>query len=222
MTLPGRTLRRAVRLMPLALLLAGCPTLLTMGPARTLPKGESDAWAAVGAYRTVLVTGNAERSAEWMPLLDTGARVGLGDSADMAFRIGLGGGSIGPRFQIVRSDGSVDVLFEPSLGVTGLVPGANGGIVSGLYLGLALPVGVHLGGGSQLVLTPRVALVRDDVLGRVAMPGGSLALVLRIAGSDARPWFLIPECGSAAVTGSGRSFDGPNVQCALGLAGPWR
>jgi len=211
----------------LALHLVGCPSLLTMGPARTVAKGEQQAYVALGAYRTVLVsssTSGDERTREWMPLLEAGSRFGLSDRADLGLRVGLGGLSIGPRLQVARSDApdtGVDVLLEPTLGLTGALPGARGGIFTGGYGALALAVGLNLGRASQLVLTPRIAAVGDDFLGRYLLPGGSVALVLRIAGSDDRPWFLVPECGTAAVTGGARSFGGPNVQCALGLAGPW-
>jgi len=198
-----------------------------MGPARTVPRGEHQSYLALGAYRTVLVTSSTagdERTREWMPLLEAGGRLGLSDRADLGLRVGLGGLSIGPRFQLARSqvpDAGLDVLLEPSLGLTGALPGARGGILTGVYGALALAVGLNLERGSQIVLTPRVAAVGDDFLGRYLLLGGSLALVLRVAGSDHRPWFLVPECGAAAVRGGARSFAGPNVQCALGLSGPW-
>lgn len=206
---------------------AGCPSLLTMGPARTVPVGERQSYLAMGAYRTVLVsrsTAGDERSREWLPLFDAGVRFGLTERADLGIRLGLGAMSIGPRFQVARSetpDAGIDVLVEPTLGLTGALPTERGGILTGVYVGLGLPVGINLGGGSQLVLTPRAAAVADEMLGRYALAGGSVALVLRIAGSDARPWLLVPECAGAAVQGGGSSFGGPNVQCALGLVGPW-
>lgn len=212
----------------LALLLAGCPSLLTMGPARTVPKGSTESWVAVGAYRTILVTKNdptQERTAEWMPLVDVGARIGLGGSVDLGFRAGLGSASIGPRFQLVRAasiESGVDLQLEPSLGVTGVLPGGKDSIISGFSAALALPFGLNLGHGSQLVLTPRVAQIFDRAIGDVTMPGGSVALVLRVGGTDEQPWFIIPECGASTVSGLGRAFDGPNLQCALGLAGPFR
>jgi hypothetical protein len=211
-----------------ALLLAGCPSLLTTGPARTVPKGELQETIALGAYRTVLITestAGVERDTEWMPLLEGSARWGLSDGADLGVRLGLGGASLGPRFQLVRSasvDRGVDVLLEPTLGVTGALPSARGGIVTGGYLSLALAVGINLGQGNQLVLTPRVAGVTDRFLGRYLLPGGSAALAIRVAGTDLRPWMVIPECGTAPVVrASGSSFDGPVAQCALGLAGPF-
>jgi hypothetical protein len=211
-----------------ALLLAGCPSLLTTGPARTVPQGETQATIALGAYRTVLVTdgtGGVERYGQWMPLVDGGMRHGLSDGADLGFRLGLGGISLGPHFQLVRSasvERGVDVLLEPTLGVTGVLPSANGGLVSGGYLSLAVAVGINLGQGNQLVLTPRLAAVTDRYLGRYLLPGGSAALAIRVAGTDARPWLVIPECGTAPVVGGSQSsFDGPVVQCALGLAGPY-
>ncbi|MBI5066695.1 MAG: hypothetical protein HZB56_00535 [Deltaproteobacteria bacterium] len=216
-----------IALVLLGLHAAGCPSLHTMGPARTVPVGERQTYLAVGAYRTVLVsssTAGDERTREWLPLLDAGVRFGLSERADLGMRLGLGGASIGPRFQVARSDtqdSGIDVLLEPSLGLTGALPSARGGVLTGVYLGLALPVGINLGGGSQLVLTPRAAAVADDLLGHYGLAGGSVALVLRIGGSDARPWFLVPECASAAVRGGVTSFGGPNVQCALGLLGPW-
>lgn len=211
-----------------ALLLPGCPSLLATGPARTVPPGETQATIALGAYRTVLVsesTGGVERSGEWMPLLDGGVRHGLTDGADLGFRLGLGGMSVGPRLQLVRSasvERGVDVLLEPTIGVTGVLPSERGGLVSGGYVSLALAVGLNLGEGHQLVLTPRLAAVTDHYLGRYVLPGGSAALAIRVAGTNDRPWLLIPECGTAPVVGgSASSFDGPVVQCALGVAGPY-
>lgn len=209
------------------LLLAGCPSLLTASRARTVRPGTTEGWLALGAYRTVLVgdtTEGAERRREWMPLLDAGVRVGLTEHIDLGGRLGLGGASLAVRFQLLRSaspDTGIDLLLEPSLGATGVLPSARGGVLSGGYAALALPVGVNLGGGSQLVLAPRIAAVSDDFLGTYALPGGSLALALAIAGSPERPWLLIPECGSATVRGGDGSFGGPILQCALGLSGPW-
>lgn len=210
------------------LLLPGCPSLLTTGPARTVPRGELQETIALGAYRTVLVsesTAGVERSGEWMPLVDAGVRYGLSDGADLGLRLGLGGASVGPHFQLVRSasiERGIDVLLEPTLGVTGVLPSARGGVVTGGYLSLALAVGINLGHGNQLVLTPRLAGVTDHFLGRYLLPGGAAALAIRVAGTDDRPWFVIPECGTAPVVGgSGSSFDGPLVQCALGLSGPF-
>lgn len=224
--LPSRSLR-PIALALGALLLGGCPSLLTTSRARTVPPGTSQGWVALGAYRTVLVsetTGGSERTREWMPLLDAGARFGLADGIDLGGRLGLGGASLGARFQLLRSpspDSGIDLLLEPSLGVTGVLPSARGGIVSGGYAALALPLGLNLGGGSQLVLTPRIAVGSDSYLGSYAMPGGSLALALPVAGSPERPWLLVPECGTATVQGGDGSFAGPSLQCALGLAGPW-
>jgi hypothetical protein len=216
---------RAAALVFVTLPAAGCPSLLTMGPARTVPRGEQQEWIAAGAYRTVLVTSSTtgiERSIEWMPLCDAGVRIGLTDTIDLGARVGLGGASLGTRFQLVRSassDSGVDLLLEPSVGLTGALPTARGGIVTGGYAALALAFGVSLGAGHQIVLTPRIAAVGDDYLGRYTLPGGSAALVLRVGGVEARPWYLVPECGSAAVQG-GHSFSGPNIQCALGLVWP--
>jgi hypothetical protein len=193
-----------------------------------VPPGETQATLALGAYRTVLVsesTGGVERDGQWMPLFDGGVRHGLSDGADLGFRIGLGGVSLGPHFQLLRSasiERGVDVLLEPTLGATGVLPTGHGGFVSGGYLSLAVAVGINLGQGNQLVLTPRFAAVTDRYLGRYLLPGGSAALAVRVAGTDARPWFVIPECGTAPVVGgSASSFDGPVVQCALGVAGPY-
>ena len=50
---------------------------------------------------------------------------------------------------------------------------------------------------------------------------GSLAIVLRVGGEDDHPWFLVPECGGFGVVGQPRSFERPQLRCALGLVGPW-
>ncbi len=213
----------------LALLaLAGCPAFTAMGPARTVGPGSSQTWVSAGAYRTILVSGTppgpVDRSVEWLPLIETGLRLGLSDSVDLTLRAGTGGASIGPRIQLVRSakeDSGVDLLLETSVGWTSLLAGSSDDRVSGACAGLALPLGVNLGGGSQVVATPRVAVVRDAVLGAATLAGGSLALVLRTGGPAGRPWYLVPECGVAKVSGDGLSFEGPVLQCALGLVGPW-
>lgn len=207
-------------------LLAGCPAFTSMGPARTVPRGESHRWASLGAYRTVLVTSNPpapdERSEVWLPLLEVGVRFGLSESADLTLRAGTGGASIAPRFQLRRSpdpESGVDVLVEPSVGFTGLLAGSQHDVVTGVSVGLALPVGVNLGSGHQLVLTPRAAGMTGSALGGGLLAGGSAGFVLRIADGARGPWYLVPECGLAHVQG-GRDWGGPMVQCALGLAGP--
>ncbi len=209
-------------------LLAACPPLTTMGTARTVAPGDVQEWISLGAYRTTLVSGQAPgtvtRDQVWLPLVEAGLRFGVARGVDLGLRAGSGGGSVAPRFQLVRAeteDAGVDLLFEASLGWTG-VYAEHGGGVSGLFTGLALPFGVNLGGGSQALATPRVAVVSDSVLGSTVLSGGSLALALRLAGSAGRAWYLVPECAVAGVSGGPRSFDGPLIQCALGVLGPWR
>lgn len=221
---PGASCRLvALTLLPL---LSACPPLTTMGTARAIPPGAFQSWVSVGAYHTTLVTGEppdtVTRDEMWLPLLEVGARFGIAAGVDLGARAGTGGGSIFPRFQLVRAESEeagVDLLLEPSVGWTSLAPETR---VSGLFVGLALPFGVNLGGGSQVVLTPRAAVVGDAVLGTTGLAGGSLALALRVGGGAGGGWYLIPECAVVGVGDGSASFAGPLVQCALGLAGPWR
>lgn len=203
-------------------LLAGCPSLLTMGPARTVPPGKAQEFVSAGAYRATLVSGTppepVDRSVEWIPFAEAGVRFGLGESVDLSIRAGTGGGSIGPRIQVLRSasqDSGVDVLVDPSIGWTGFFPGDREGVVTGMTVSLALPVGWNIGGGSQLVLSPRVALVNDRAVGPDAMAGASLGLVLAL-GTGPGSWLLSPEC---ALASSRRTGD-PVLQCGLGLFWP--
>lgn len=209
-------------------LLAACPPMTSMGTARTVAPGDTQEWISLGAYRTTLVSGQppgpVTRDEQWLPLFEAGLRFGIARGVDLGLRGGSGGGSIGPRFQLVRAeteDAGVDLLAEASLGWTGIYADHGGG-VSGLFTGLALPFGVNLGGGSQALATPRIAVVSDSVLGNTVLSGGSLALALRLAGSAGRAWYLVPECAVAGVSGGPSSFDGPLIQCALGVLGPWR
>ena len=210
-------------LLPLA---AGCPAFTTMGPARTVPAGSTQAWLSLGAYQTTLVTGTApgpvERSREWLPLFEGGARFGLADRWDLTFRGGTGGASIAPRLQLGRSpdpNTGLDFLLEGSVGYTSLLAGSRDDVVSGVTFGAALPVGWNLGAGHQLVATPRIAWMANGVLGGAVLSGGSLPMVLLLTTGARGPWYLVPECGVASVSG-GNAFEGPVVQCVLGLIGP--
>jgi len=218
---------RRISLCALLVLAAGCPAFTSMGTARTLSPGSSQTWVSAGVYRTTLVSGTppgtVERSEAWLPLVEAGLRFGLVDRLDLTLRAGTGGGALEPRIQLLRSatvDSGVDLLLVPSIGWTSLFATNRDDVVSGVAGGLALPIGLNLGDGSQLVATPRISWVSDALLGGTMLAGGSLGLVLHVGGDASRPWYVIPECGVAGVSGGGRSFDGPVVQCALGLAGP--
>ncbi|HSN92047.1 MAG TPA: hypothetical protein VLS93_12530 [Anaeromyxobacteraceae bacterium] len=223
-----RAARRLLRILAVALLplLPACPSFTTMGPARTVPRGEAQSFVSGGAYRTTLISGEPPfetREETWLPLFEAGARLGLADRVDLELRAGTGGAAIGPRFQLARSptdDAGVDLLVATELGFSGVALG-DAGVVSGFTAGLALALGVNLGGGSQVVLGPRAAFMNDELVGRSTFLGGSLALVLALGGRTGRRWYLVPECAVAAVEGgTSASFDGPVVQCALGLVGP--
>jgi hypothetical protein len=209
------------------LLLAGCPSLTVMGPARTVPKGDVHGFFALGAYRTTLVSttsSGTERTVLDLPLFEFGARFGVTEQVDLGLRGGFGFAAVVPRFQLLRSaspDSGIDLLLETSLGLSGLARSSKDTGSQGGFGGLALALGINLGHGHQLVLAPRATYLSEKSQGSVMLLGGSLGLPLRVAGTDERPWYLVPECGSANVSGQPQDFKGPLLQCALGLLGPW-
>ena len=143
------------RLTPLLAALAltatagGCATIGTLQTANTLGKGkfqlalEPSAWGAVGGT-TILV-----------PNVTLAARYGLSDTFDLGGRVGSNGFEINGKLQLTPPKGTgLVVSIAPSLG--GFALAAGGAAAGSLYVQVPVLLGFDLGGGSQLVLGPKV------------------------------------------------------------------
>jgi hypothetical protein len=217
---PGSLRLAALAVLPL---LAGCPSLTMTSSARTLRSGEVEQAGAIGLQGGPVATGPSPTDTEQglMLIFDYAARFGLGENLDLELRVSLpSAGSIGPRFQILRAPEEkpgIDILLTPSLGFAIAAP-VTGDWKLGTVLALALPVGVEFGGGNSLVLAPRIAEMFSGY-GNATMAGGSIALVVRVAGDSQDGWYIIPECGFAGVSADpSLAIRGPRAQCGLGLA----
>ncbi len=143
------------RLTPLIAALAltvtagGCATIGTLQTANTLGKGkfqmalEPSAWGAIGST-TVLV-----------PNVTLAARYGLSPTLDIGGRVGSNGFEINGKLQLTppKAPGLV-VSIAPSLG--GFALAAGGASAGSLYVQVPVLLGFDLGGGSQLVLGPKL------------------------------------------------------------------
>lgn len=205
-----------------ASLLAGCPSLTTVGPARTVGRGQVRAWMQLGAYGATVETestAGVEREKLWSPQLDAGVSIGVSEAVDVSARAWLGGGSLSARLQLLRSasiDSGVDVAVEPAFGYTAIALDER---VSGVFGGLSMPVGLNVGSGSQIVAAPRIYWMHDRVMGNATLAGGSLGLAIRLPSSSGAERYVVPECGVVAPLGGPTGeFAGPLTQCGVGFS----
>lgn len=208
--------------------LAGCPSISTMGTARNVPEGTYQYFVA-GGYGVLQDTvvdedGNAESVSA--PSLELGIRYGLSDRVEMFGKIFPVGAEVGTKIQVLRSattDRGLDLAVAPSLSVYPWSKGVAG------WGNLAIPVGFNVGGGSQLVLTPRATaflITSQEGTGHVYMAGSSLGIAIPWSSRSMR---IMPEVSvlvplSASLPTDVESkfvFEGPVFQGAIGfLFGP--
>lgn len=161
----------------LGLVLAGCPSISTLGLARTLDKGETQVAVSPGSYgAATAATGTSGLAA--VPQVEVAARYGVTDTFELGGKAWFLGASFDGKFSLVRSNGEsgLDLAINPGVGfLSATASGDLSGSVGVLTLYLPLLVGLNFG-GHQLVLGPKV-------IDQVYFSGGQATNVL-FAGSS--------------------------------------
>jgi len=217
-------------------LLTGCPSFSTMGTARTIPKGETQFHVAVGGQQlrdwSTDTSGNLETIT--FPAFEFGASHAVTDNVEIGGKIWFLGAEINSKFQLLRSpspDSGIDFALAPAISFYPLSGENNAGDTTsgGLaFFHLPLLMGVNVGGGSQLVLGPRLSntLVWGSAGGSsesasIFWVGGSLGFAWKVGDSfRVLPEISIayPFAGSTGTqTTTDLAFEGAIVQAQLGL-----
>lgn len=224
---------KRLSLIPALLLLAGCPSFSTMGTARTLPKGSTQFWVApeVVTVRDFGVNTGSPKSSASLVQVEAGVRYGITDSVELdakAWELGL---SLGAKFQLFRSgspDSGIDIAIDPAVAYLSYADtdgnsGSNNTSAGTATFYLPVLLGVNVGGGSQIVLAPKVVDQVFFASGSSTYPnllwaGGSLGFAWKLSDS----FRLMPEVsavypvsfthGTADLT-----FKGVMIQSGLGL-----
>jgi hypothetical protein len=223
---------RPLRILVLALAasgLAGCPSISTMGTARTIPEGTYQYYAGLGygVLQDFAVNDEGKPESVRVPSLELGARYGVSDRLEVGGKIFPVGAEVGAKYQVMRSaslERGFDLAVAPALSVYPWSKGVVG------WAHLAIPIGFNVGGGSQLVLAPRVSelLITSKVgTGNVTWAGASMGFAFKVGKSGSLR--VMPEV-SAIIPVSAKlptdveakfALDGPVFQGGIGfLFGP--
>lgn len=204
-----------------AIAASGCATIGTMQTANTLGKGKFQAsleptyWGLVAGSQT----GNI-----FFPNLTLSARYGLSDKVDFGGRIGSNGFEIDTKFMLTDPKKTGFVVSIAPLAGGGAVGGTTG-MAGSVYLQVPVLFGFGIGGGSQLVLTPKLldwylfgsgsvtgssGLGQGNILGLGASAGVSLKLAngFRIMPEVA---FAYPIVEGASLSSGGTSAGASQV-----------
>ena len=184
-----------IRLSIAALLLTGCASFSTMSTARTLPRDATQTWLAPEFVGLTFDSGTSHEQVS-VPQIELGVRRGITDDFELGGKVWLLGAAIESKLQLVRSpspDAGIDVALAPSIGWLGFNSGdARFNVITGY---LNLPIGLNVGGGSQLVVTPKAIYQRyqaSDSTGGggadLVFLGGSLGFAMRLGNA-----YVLPE-----------------------------
>jgi len=220
-----RSLAPALALLALA---SGCPSISTMGTARTVPEGTTQFYTAAsyGSMKDTGVSDTGTPQTLAVPGVELGARHGVNDWMEVGAKVFPVGAEVNAKFQIHRSattDHGFDLAVSPALSVYPYSGGVFG------WGQLSLPVGFNVGGGNQLVLSPRAAYMKvfaPDGSGEAFYAGGSMGFAMRMGRGGMQ---VLPEL-SAVIPISKKlptsvaadfALEGPIVQFGIGfLFGP--
>lgn len=207
--------------------LCGCPSVSTMGMARTLDQGHGQLMMAAEAVDYPLSTsvdGTPNRYV--LPQVELAGRYGLTDRLEIGGKAWLLGAGADLKIGVVRSEDmqrGVDVSIDPGISYLGINIGE--GDASLVTLTLPVLVGINFGGGHQLVLGPKVVASRAGSTGAFstsASAGGSLGIAFKLM-PNLR---LLPEVAMTIPVYEsvpGATMPGPYVQFGLGmLVGGWQ
>jgi hypothetical protein len=206
-------------------LLTGCPSVTTMGTARTVPEDSFQMYVAPGAIRLQdFEAGDdtGEPESLTFPGIELGVRYGVTDGVEIGARLGSST-ELNAKFQLRRSESAshgVDLALAPSASFFGI------GDASMAWLHLAMPIGFNTGGGDQLVVAPRISdtmVFGFDQVGNALWAGGSVGYAWRV-GKRGR-LRIMPEIGAifpvATSIGTEASadvaFEGAIVQGQIGF-----
>jgi hypothetical protein len=233
---PGRGdgIRGALPLLPLALLLAGCPSFSTMGTARTIPVGKTQFVVSPQAAYTKRwsIGGLDQRTDALFPQFELGIRHGVTEDVEVGAKGWVLGFLVDAKLQLLRSQSDssgVDLAIAPGVGYLGFTQGQSLASPSltasqnSLSFYLPLLVGINFAGGSQLVIGPK--LIDQIILpssqtgaGNVLWGGASLGYAWKVG--DFR---LLPEVtvvypmSVVQKPGATFNFSGIAAQAGIGL-----
>lgn len=175
-------------------LLAGCPSISTMGTARTLPEDEFQFHLSTGAmvlqdWETDQDTRAAESVS--LPALEFGARYGVSERVEVGAKIWGLGLEVNSKLQLHRSQSperGVDLAVSPALSYFAVED------LSVVWAHVSMPIGFNVPGGRQLVISPRVSdtmIFVGDESGNVLWGGGSVGFAQPFGRSGR--FVLMPE-----------------------------
>ena len=226
--------RGVLPLVPLALVLAGCPSFSTMGTARTLPVGKTQLVVSPQAAYTKhwSIAGLDQGTDVVFPQFELGIHHGVTEDVEVGAKVWVLGFEVDTKLQLgrSRSDSSgVDIAIDPGIGYLGFTQGqslATSSLTSSqnsLSFYLPLLVGFNFAGGNQLVLAPKiidqVILPSSDTgAGNVLWGGASLGYAWRVGNFQLLPEVTVVYPMSVVQKlGSTFSFSGIAVQGGVGL-----
>jgi len=226
--------RSALPILPLALLLAGCPSFSTMGTARTLPVGNTQIVVVPQAAYTKewSVAGLDRRMDVIYPQFELGIHHGVTEDLEVGAKGWILGFEVDTKVQLIRSpsdSSGIDLAVDPgigylaftqeqSLGGTSLTASQNS-----LSFYLPLLVGFNFAGGNQLVLGPKlidqIILPSSDTgTGNVLWGGASVGYAWKVGNFRLLPEVTVVYPMSVVQRpGATFSFGGIGVQCGVGL-----
>ena len=188
-------------LLVLGLSLTGCPSMTSITSARTLDSGQSITYIAPEYSRFTM---GGEPLVE--PQVEIGGRYGITDNWEMGAKLWLPGIEINSKIAILRSkdeNSGFNLSFTPGVSYLGGVSGTatgDGYELHVLTLYGALHAGWNVGGGHEIVVSPKLAnqtWTTEDEEGTTAnllFLGGSLGFVWKIT----EGFRLLPEIAVGA------------------------
>jgi hypothetical protein len=190
-----RSMRGAV----LALLASstGCASMSTMQTASTLGEGDLQVGLET-AYQTVSV----KYAGLSYPQMSVAVRYGVSDRVDIGGRIGQAGTELQAKFLLTEPGAATAFSLAPTIG--GFALGSGDADFASLHYQVPLLIGISTGGGSELVLGPKIhhwLLLGDGSSGGMINAGATVGYALRLGERFA----LMPEVGvfyPVAVHGS--------------------
>jgi len=196
--------------------LAGCPSISTMGTARTVPSGEYEYYVAPGvvALSDFSVDDAGQPEGAKVPSLEMGARYGVSERIEIGGKLFPVGAEVNAKFQLLRSkttERGLDLALSPAISVYPWSKGIFG------WTHLSVPVGFNVGGGNQLVLAPRASgllVTSKEGTGKVFFAGATMGLAFKVGSGNLR---ILPEV--AALVPLSRSLP-TDVEAKFALKGP--
>jgi hypothetical protein len=202
----------------LSVLLAGCPSVSTLGLARTLDKGKSQFFVAPEAVGFAMTSAGAT-TRFIAPQIEVGARYGVNDRVELGAKAWLVGAAVDGKFALMKSadmGSGMDVSVDVGAAFLNLTANGTSTTTSQSLLTLNVPllVGFNLG-GHQLVLGPKVV---DMVTFGTAFLGSSVGFAFKVS----ETFRLLPELSAvypvlASAGGQPGEPGGVWYQAALGF-----